>query len=153
VTALKRICNRVFRSSEKKPHWLNGPIGRRCDGVVKALQEDSHMLDVLIWSSSQRRAKQLILVDAGAGICGWGTSGVCGQPPQRQWLHAGRVSPRFGYAPPSDHVGGLTTQTESGFFPSRCLRRQAESDFCYRRKSLLSPKGGMRSRSSRSAQP
>src|ERR1700674_1611081 len=52
------------------PHWLNGTKATM-DGVVKALQEDPHMLDVVDMGFLVNTGKQLILVDAGAGTW-WG---------------------------------------------------------------------------------
>ena len=52
------------------PHWLNGTKATM-DGVVKALQEDPHMLDVVDIGFLVNTGKQLILVDAGAGTW-WG---------------------------------------------------------------------------------
>src|SRR6266849_5002536 len=48
------------------PHWLNG-TNVTMDGVVKALHEDPHMLDVADTGFLVNTGKQLILVDAGAG--------------------------------------------------------------------------------------
>src|SRR5713226_4849032 len=47
------------------PNWLNGTKATM-DGVVKALQEDPHMLDVVDMGFLVHTGKQLILVDAGA---------------------------------------------------------------------------------------
>src|SRR6266852_5868953 len=52
------------------PHWLNGTKATM-DGVVKALREDPHMLDVVDMGFLVNTGKQLILVDAGAGAW-WG---------------------------------------------------------------------------------
>src|SRR6266852_1766292 len=52
------------------PHWLNGTKATM-DGVIKALQEDPHMLDVVDMGFLVYTGKQLILVDAGAGTW-WG---------------------------------------------------------------------------------
>src|SRR5258708_4339371 len=52
------------------PHWLNGAKATM-DGVVKGLQEDPHMLDVVDMGFLVNTGKQLILVDAGAGTW-WG---------------------------------------------------------------------------------
>src|SRR5229473_4520598 len=52
------------------PHWLNG-TNVTMDGVVKALHEDPHMLDVVDSAFLVNTGKQLILVDAGAGTW-WG---------------------------------------------------------------------------------
>src|SRR6267378_3897744 len=48
------------------PHWLNGTKATM-DGVVDALHEDPHMLDVADTGFLVNTGKQLILVDAGAG--------------------------------------------------------------------------------------
>src|ERR1700676_5722788 len=53
------------------PHWLNGTKATM-DGVVKALQEDPHMLDVVDGGFLVNTGKRLILVDAGAGPWGGG---------------------------------------------------------------------------------
>src|SRR6202051_4065973 len=50
------------------PHWLNGTKATM-DGVVKALQEDPHMLDVVDSGFVVNTGEQLILV--GAGACAW----------------------------------------------------------------------------------
>src|SRR5258705_6118774 len=47
------------------PHWLNGTKATM-DGVVQALQEDPHAVDVVDMGFLVNTAKQLILVDAGA---------------------------------------------------------------------------------------
>src|SRR5260370_42499281 len=52
------------------PHWLNGTKAT-LGGVVKALQEDPHMLNVVDMGFLVSTGKQLILVDAGAGTW-WG---------------------------------------------------------------------------------
>src|SRR5437867_9951058 len=52
------------------PQWLNGAKATM-DGVVKALHEDPHMLDVADTGFLVNTGKQLILVDAGAGTW-WG---------------------------------------------------------------------------------
>ena len=52
------------------PHWLNGTTATM-DGVMKALHEDPHMLDVVDEGFLVNTGKQLILVDAGAGTW-WG---------------------------------------------------------------------------------
>ena len=63
------------------PHWLNGTKATM-DGVVEALHEDPHLLDVSDEGFLVNTGKQLILVDAGAapggveersGAC-WGAS-------------------------------------------------------------------------------
>src|ERR1700736_5254987 len=91
------------------PHWLNGTKATM-DGVVKALQEDPHMLDVVDMGFLVHTGKQLILVDAGAGTW-WGGAAL------------GRLAGNLhsaGYASEevdivllthlhSDHIGGLTS--------------------------------------------
>src|ERR1700730_14436596 len=92
------------------PHWLNGTKATM-DGVVTALHEDPHMLDVVDTGFLVNTGKQLILVDAGAGP--WWGGGALGRL-------AGSLR-SAGYAPEevdlvlvthlhSDHVGGLTAQ-------------------------------------------
>src|SRR5258705_12780625 len=92
------------------PHWLNG-TNVTMDGVVKALHEDPHMLDVVDSGFLVNTGKQLILVDAGAGTW-WGGGAL--------WRLASSLR-NAGYTPEevdivlvthlhSDHVGGLTTQ-------------------------------------------
>src|SRR4029077_1030619 len=58
------------------PHWLNGTKATM-DGVVKGLQEDPHMLDVVDCGFLVNTGKQLILVDAGAGT--WWGGGALGR--------------------------------------------------------------------------
>jgi len=58
------------------PHWLNGTKATM-DGVVKGLQEDPHMLDVVDGGFLVNTGKQLILVDAGAGT--WWGGGALGR--------------------------------------------------------------------------
>jgi glyoxylase-like metal-dependent hydrolase (beta-lactamase superfamily II) len=112
------------------PHWLNGTKATM-DGVVNALQEDPHMLDVVDSAFLVNTGKQLILVDAGAGTW-WGGAAL------------GRLAGSLrsaGYAPEeinivlvthlhSDHVGGLTTQDGKRVFPHADVYvAKAESDF------------------------
>ena len=100
------------------PHWLNGTKATM-DGVVKGLQEDPHMLDVVDSGFLVNTGKQLILVDAGAGT--WWGGGALGRL-------AGSLR-SAGYTPEevdivlvthlhSDHVGGLTTQDGNRVFPN-----------------------------------
>src|ERR1700722_19763452 len=58
------------------PQWLNGTKAG-IDGVVKALHEDPHVLDVVDTGFLVNTGKQLILVDAGAGA--WWGGGVLGR--------------------------------------------------------------------------
>src|SRR6267143_588476 len=112
------------------PHWLNGKKVTM-DGVVKALHEDPHMLDVVDSGFLVNTGKQLILVDAGAGTW-WGGEAL------------GRLAGSLcsaGYTPEevdlvlvthlhSDHVGGLTTQDGKRVFPNaEVYVAKAESDF------------------------
>jgi glyoxylase-like metal-dependent hydrolase (beta-lactamase superfamily II) len=112
------------------PHWLNGTKATM-DGVVKGLNEDPHMLDVVDSGFLVNTGKQLILVDAGAGTW-WGGAAL------------GRLVGSLrsaGYTPEdvdivlvthlhSDHVGGLTTQDGKRAFPNADVYvAKAESDF------------------------
>src|SRR5207245_9848062 len=58
------------------PQWLYGTKATM-DGVVKALHEDPHMLDVADTGFVVNTGKQLILVDAGAGT--WWGGGAFGR--------------------------------------------------------------------------
>src|SRR5712691_10280315 len=112
------------------PHWLNGTKATM-DGVVQALHEDPHMLDVVDTGFLVNTGRQLILVDAGAGI--WWGGGALGRL-------AGSLR-SAGYAPEevdivlvthlhSDHVGGLTTQDGKRVFPNADVYvAKTESDF------------------------
>src|SRR3989442_13213721 len=99
------------------PQWLNGTKATM-DGVVKALHEDPHMLDVADTGFLVNTVKQLILVDAGAGTW-WGGAAF------------GRLAASLrsaGYTPEevdivlvthlhSDHAGGLTIQDGKPVLP------------------------------------
>jgi glyoxylase-like metal-dependent hydrolase (beta-lactamase superfamily II) len=112
------------------PHWLNGTKATM-DGVVKALHEDPHMLDVVDSGFLVNTGKQLVLVDAGAGT--WFGGGALGRL-------AGSLR-SAGYTPEevdivlvthlhSDHVGGLTTQDGKRVFPNADVYvAKAENDF------------------------
>src|SRR6266849_940323 len=112
------------------PHWLNGTKATM-DGVVKALHEDPHMLDVADTGFLVNTGKQLILVDVGAGT--WWGEGAFGRLAGS--LHSA------GYTPEevdivlvthlhSDHVGGLTTPDGKRVFPQADVYvAKAESDF------------------------
>src|SRR3989454_2854070 len=110
--------------------WLNGTKATM-EGVVKALHEDPHMLDVADTGFLVNTGKQVILVDAGAGT--WWGGGALGRL-------AGSLR-SAGYTPEevdlvlvthlhSDHVGGLTTQDGNCVFPNaEVYVAKAESDF------------------------
>jgi glyoxylase-like metal-dependent hydrolase (beta-lactamase superfamily II) len=112
------------------PRWLNGSR-TTMDGVVKALHEDPHLLDVVDMGFLVNTGKQLILVDAGAGT--WWGGGALGRL-------AGSLR-SAGYTPEevdvvlvthlhSDHIGGLTTQDGTRVFPNADVYvAKAESDF------------------------
>ncbi len=112
------------------PHWLNGPKATM-DGVVKAMHEYPHLLDVADTGFLVNTGKQLILVDVGAGT--WWGGGVFGRL-------AGSLR-SAGYTPEevdivlvthlhSDHVGGLTTQDGKRVFPNADVYvANAESEF------------------------
>jgi glyoxylase-like metal-dependent hydrolase (beta-lactamase superfamily II) len=112
------------------PRWLNGTKATM-DGVVKALHEDPHMLDVADTGFLVSTGKQLILVDVGAGTW-WGGAAF------------GRLVGSLrsaGYTPEEinvvlvthlhpDHVGGLTTQDGKRVFPNADVYvAKTESDF------------------------
>jgi glyoxylase-like metal-dependent hydrolase (beta-lactamase superfamily II) len=112
------------------PHWLSGTKAT-IDGVVRGLNEDPHMLDVVDGGFLVNTGKQLILLDAGAGTW-WGGAAL------------GRLVGSLrsaGYTPEevdivlithlhSDHVGGLTTQDGNRVFPNaEVYVAKAESDF------------------------
>jgi glyoxylase-like metal-dependent hydrolase (beta-lactamase superfamily II) len=112
------------------PHWLNGPPATM-DGVLKALHEDPHLLDVADTGFLVNTGKQLILVDVGTGT--WWGGGAFGRL-------AGSLR-SAGYTPEevnmvllthlhSDHAGGLTTQDGKRVFPHADVYvAKAESDF------------------------
>src|ERR1700693_2496625 len=112
------------------PEWLTGEKAT-LDGVVKALHEDPHMLEVSELGFLVNTGKQLILVDAGSGT--WFGGGAYG--------HLVRSLRSAGYTPEevdvvlvthlhSDHVGGLTTQDGNRVFPNAEIYvAKEESDF------------------------
>jgi len=112
------------------PHWLNGTKATMA-GVLRALREHPHLLDVADAGFLVNTGKQLILVDAGAGT--WWGGGAFGRL-------AGSLR-SAGYTPEevdivlvthlhSDHVGGLTTQDGKRVFPNADVYvAKAESDF------------------------
>jgi glyoxylase-like metal-dependent hydrolase (beta-lactamase superfamily II) len=112
------------------PHWLNGTKATM-DDVVKGLNEDPHMLDVVDSGFLVNTSKQLILVDAGAGT--WWGGGALGRL-------AGSLR-SAGYTLEevdivllthlhSDHIGGLTTQDGKRVFPNADVYvAKAESEF------------------------
>src|SRR5260221_380606 len=112
------------------PHWLNG-TKTTMDGVVKAMHDDPHLLDVADTGFLVNTGKELILVDVGAGT--WWGGGAFGRL-------AGSLR-SAGYTPDevdivlvthlhSDHVGGLTAQDGKRVFPNADVYvAKAESDF------------------------
>src|SRR4029077_19275774 len=92
------------------PRWLNGTKATM-DGVVKALQEDPHMLDVVDGGFLVNTGKQRILVDAGAGPS-WagGTLGRLEGSLRSAGCTPEEVDIVLLTHLHSDHVGGLTTQ-------------------------------------------
>ncbi|HEY3619634.1 MAG TPA: MBL fold metallo-hydrolase [Candidatus Sulfotelmatobacter sp.] len=110
-------------------NWLNGQKTK--DGVLKALQDDPHLLDVADTGYLVNTGKQLILVDAGSGT--WFGGGKFGH------LVANLRS--AGYTPEevdivlvthlhSDHIGGLTTQDGKIVFPNADIYvAKADNDF------------------------
>jgi glyoxylase-like metal-dependent hydrolase (beta-lactamase superfamily II) len=110
-------------------NWLNGQKTK--DGVLKALQDDPHLLDIADAGYLVNTGKQLILVDAGSGT--WFGGGKFGH------LVANLRS--AGYTPEeidivlvthlhSDHIGGLTTQDGKIVFPNADIYvAKADNDF------------------------
>ena len=111
-------------------HWLNGPTATM-DGVLEALHEDPHLLEVADCGFLVNTGKQLILVDVGTG--GWWGGPAFGR-------FAGSLR-SAGYTPDavnivllthlhSDHAGGLTTHDGKRVFPHADVYvAKAESDF------------------------
>ena len=116
-------------SASFDPHWLLGPT--TVDGVVNALHEDPHLLDVSDTAFLVNTGKQLILVDAGSGT--WFGGGALGRM-------VGSLR-SAGYAPEevdlvlvthlhSDHIGGLTTRDGKRVFPNaEVYVAKEDSDF------------------------
>jgi glyoxylase-like metal-dependent hydrolase (beta-lactamase superfamily II) len=110
-------------------NWVNGQKTK--DGVLKALQDDSHLLDVADTGYLVNTGKQLILVDAGSGT--WFGGGKFG--------HLAGNLRTAGYTPEevdivlvthlhSDHIGGLTTPDGKIVFPNADIYvAKADSDF------------------------
>jgi glyoxylase-like metal-dependent hydrolase (beta-lactamase superfamily II) len=111
-------------------HWLTAKKVT-LDRVEKALHEDPHLLDTGDTGFLVNTGRQLILVDAGAGM--WFGGGALGR-----LVDSLRSA---GYAPEqvdrvlvthlhSDHVGGLTAQDGKRVFPNAdVFVSKAESDF------------------------
>jgi glyoxylase-like metal-dependent hydrolase (beta-lactamase superfamily II) len=112
------------------PQWLTAKKVT-LDRVEKALHEDPHLLDTGDTGFLVNTGRQLILVDAGAGM--WFGGGSLGR-----LVESLRGA---GYAPEqvdrvlvthlhSDHVGGLTTQDGKRVFPNAdVFVSKVESDF------------------------
>jgi glyoxylase-like metal-dependent hydrolase (beta-lactamase superfamily II) len=110
-------------------NWLNGQNTK--DDVLKALQDDPHLMDVSDTGYLVNTGKQLILVDTGSGT--WFGVGKFGH------LVANLRS--AGYTPEevdivlvthlhSDHIGGLTTPDGKIVFPNADIYvAKADSDF------------------------
>src|SRR5213594_2681370 len=112
------------------PHRLNGTKATM-NGVVKALHEDPHMLDVADTGFLVNTGKQLILVDAGAGT--WWGGGAFGRL-AGSLRSAGYTTEEVDIVLVthlhSDHIGGLTTQDGKRVFPNADVYvAKAESDF------------------------
>jgi glyoxylase-like metal-dependent hydrolase (beta-lactamase superfamily II) len=117
-------------------HWLNGETAT-IDGVVKALNEDPHLLDVSDTGFLVNTGKQLILVDVGSGT--WFGGGTFG--------HLAGSLRSAGYTPEevdlvlvthlhSDHIGGLTTRDGKRVFPNAEIYvAKSESDFWLSRET------------------
>jgi glyoxylase-like metal-dependent hydrolase (beta-lactamase superfamily II) len=117
-------------------HWLKAETATM-DGVVKALNEDPHLLDVSDTAFLVNTGKQLILVDAGSGT--WFGGGAFG--------HLVRSLRSAGYTPEevdlvlvthlhSDHIGGLTTRDGKRVFPNAEIYvAKSESDFWLSRET------------------
>jgi glyoxylase-like metal-dependent hydrolase (beta-lactamase superfamily II) len=116
-------------SAVADPHWLNGE--KTVDGVLKALQNDPHMIDGSDTGYLVNTGKQLILVDAGSGT--WYGGGAFG--------HLATNLRKAGYTPEEvnivlvthlhiDHIGGLTTQDGQMVFPNaEVYVAKPENDF------------------------
>src|SRR6266436_7697961 len=110
-------------------NWLNGQKTK--DDVLKALQDDPHLMDVSDAGYLVNTGKHLILVDAGSGI--WFGGGKFG--------HLVANFRSAGYTPEevdivlvthlhSDHIGGLTTLDGKIVFPNADIYvAKADSDF------------------------
>jgi glyoxylase-like metal-dependent hydrolase (beta-lactamase superfamily II) len=111
-------------------HWLNAKKAT-IDGVAKSLREDPHLLDVADSAFLVNTGKQVILVDAGAGMW-WGAPA---------FGRLGNSLRSAGYTPDqvdlvlithmhADHIGGLTTQDGQRAFPNAdVFVAKVESDF------------------------
>ena len=120
--------------------WINGQKTK--DDVLKALQDDPHLLDVADTGYLVNTGKQLILVDAGSGT--WFGGGRFGH------LVANLRS--AGYTPEevdivlvthlhSDHIGGLTTQDGKIVFPNADIYvAKADNDFWLSQDAAKAPK-------------
>src|SRR6266404_8410683 len=110
-------------------NWLNGQKTK--DDVLKALQDDPHLMDVSDAGYLVNTGKHLILVDAGSGI--WFGGGKCG--------HLVASLRTAGDTPEevdivlvthgrSDRIGGLTTPDGKIVFPNANIYvAKADSDF------------------------
>src|SRR5260370_32170983 len=99
-------------------HWLTGEKAT-LDGVVKALQEDPHMLEASVTGFLVNTGKQLILVDAGAGTWfGGGSLGRLAGSLRSAGYKPEEVDLVFVTHLHSDHVSGPNTQAVKRGFPN-----------------------------------
>jgi glyoxylase-like metal-dependent hydrolase (beta-lactamase superfamily II) len=110
-------------------NWLNGQKTK--DGVLKALQDDPHLLDVADAGYLVNTGKQLILVDAGSGIWfGGGKFGLLVANLRRAGYKPEEVDVVLVTHLHSDHIGGLTTQDGKIVFPKADIYvAKADNDF------------------------
>ena len=112
------------------PDWLTAKKVTT-DGVAKALQENTHLLDTGDTSFLVNTGKELILVDAGAGT--WFGGGALGRAADS--LRSAGYTPEqidrvFVTHLHSDHIGGLTTQDGKRIFPNAdVFVAKEENDF------------------------
>jgi hypothetical protein len=103
------------------PHWLNRTKATT-EGVVKALHEDPHMLDVADTGFLVNTGKQLILVDAhagtwwGGGAMGRSSNLLCPLPNNRKAFVCSPKCPNLDRPGPSDWVHFLSFPKSRGVF-------------------------------------
>src|SRR5882762_6360768 len=100
------------------PQWLKGTKASM-DGVLEAVHEDPHLLDVADTGFLVNTGKQLILVDAGAGTWwGGGAFGRLAGSLRSAGYRQEEVDIVLVTHLHSDHIGGLTTQDGKRVFPN-----------------------------------